>query len=69
MTPTTNPITELTTPSEVEIQITRVFDAPRALVWEALTMPEHLRRWMLGPEGWEMAVCELDLRPGGGWHH
>lgn len=47
--------------------------APRELVFDAHTRPEHLRRWLLGPDGWEMNVCEIDLRPGGawryGWHH
>ena len=60
--------TTFTTPSDLEIVATRVFDAPRALVWEAHTNPEHVRNWMLGPEGWTMPVCEIDLRPGGGWH-
>jgi uncharacterized protein YndB with AHSA1/START domain len=59
---------EITTPSDREIVMTRVFDAPRRLVWEAWTSPEHLPRWMLGPEGWTMPVCDLDLRPGGAWH-
>ena len=59
---------QVTTPSEREIVMTRVFDAPRRLVWEAWTNPEHLPRWMLGPEGWSMPVCDLDLRPGGAWH-
>jgi uncharacterized protein YndB with AHSA1/START domain len=48
--------------------MTRVFDAPRRLVFEAWTRPEHLPHWMLGPEGWTMPVCEIDLRPGGAWH-
>ena len=60
--------TSFTTPSDREISGTRVVDAPRALVWEAFTNPEHVRRWMLGPEGWTMPVCEIDLRPGGAWH-
>jgi uncharacterized protein YndB with AHSA1/START domain len=60
--------TTFTTPSDREIVITRVLDAPRRLVWEAWTRPEHLPRWMLGPEGWTMPVCEIDLRPGGSWH-
>ncbi len=60
--------TTLTTPSDREIVITRVLAAPRRLVWEAWTSPEHLPRWMLGPEGWSMPVCEADLRPGGAWH-
>ena len=57
----------VTTPSEREIVMTRGFAAPRRLVWEAWTKPEHLPRWMLGPEGWTMPVCEIDLRPGGAW--
>jgi uncharacterized protein YndB with AHSA1/START domain len=60
--------TTYTTPSDREIAITRVFDAPRALVWEAHTNPEHPPQWMLGPEGWTMPICEIDLRPGGEWH-
>jgi uncharacterized protein YndB with AHSA1/START domain len=60
--------TTFTTPSDREIAVTRVFDAPRRLVFEAHTKPEHLRNWMLGPDGWTMPVCEIDLRPGGMWH-
>jgi uncharacterized protein YndB with AHSA1/START domain len=60
--------TMYTTPSEREIAVTRVFDAPRTLVFEAWTNPEHLPHWMLGPEGWTMPVCEIELRPGGAWH-
>jgi uncharacterized protein YndB with AHSA1/START domain len=52
---------------EREIALTRVFEAPRALVFEALTRPEHIRRWLLGPPGWTMAVCEVDLRVGGAY--
>ena len=58
---------------EREIVMTRMFDAPRALVFEAYTKPEFVRRWLLGPEGWEMPVCEIDLRVGGRfryvWRH
>lgn len=50
------------------IVMKRVFDAPRKLVFEAWTNPEHVSRWMLGPSGWTMPVCEIDLRPGGAWH-
>lgn len=60
--------TSYTTPSDREFVMTRVFDAPRELVFEAWTDPEHLPHWMLGPEGWTMPVCEIDLRPGGSWH-
>jgi uncharacterized protein YndB with AHSA1/START domain len=60
--------TTFTTPTDREIVITRIFDAPRQLVWDAYTSPEHLPHWMLGPEGWTMPICEVDLRPGGEWH-
>jgi uncharacterized protein YndB with AHSA1/START domain len=59
--------TQFTMPSDVEIMSTRVVDAPRRLVWEAWTKPEHVQQWLLGPEGWTMPVCEMDLRPGGAW--
>jgi len=58
--------TRFTTPTELEIVATRVFDAPRWLVWEAWTNPEHLPHWMLGSDGWTMPVCELDLGPAAG---
>lgn len=48
--------------------MTRVVDAPRRLVWDVWTNAKHLPHWMLGPEGWTMPVCEIDLRPGGEWH-
>jgi uncharacterized protein YndB with AHSA1/START domain len=60
--------TTFTTPSDREIVMTRVLDAPRRLVFEAWTDPKHVAQWMLGPEGWTMPVCEIDLRPGGSWH-
>ena len=59
--------TSFTLPSDREILMTRVVDAPRKLVWEVHTNPEHLPHWMLGPQGWTMPVCEIDLRPGGAW--
>jgi uncharacterized protein YndB with AHSA1/START domain len=58
-------VTSFTTPSDQEVLITRVVDAPRRLVFEAWTSPKHLPHWMLGPPGWTMPVCEIDLRPGG----
>ncbi|MGC2108976.1 MAG: SRPBCC family protein [Candidatus Korobacteraceae bacterium] len=58
----------LTTPTEREVMMARVFDAPRRLIFDAWTKPEHVPHWMLGPEGWTMPVCEIDLRPGGVWH-
>ena len=57
----------ITAPTDREIVMTRVFDAPRQLVFESWTSPRHLPHWMLGPEGWTMPVCEIDLRPGGAW--
>jgi uncharacterized protein YndB with AHSA1/START domain len=58
---------EISTPSHRELRITRQFDAPRALVWDAWTKPELVRRWLLGPDGWSMPVCEMDLRVGGAY--
>jgi uncharacterized protein YndB with AHSA1/START domain len=52
-----------------EIVITRAFDAPRQLVWDAHTKPELVRRWLLGPPGWTMPVCEIDLRVGGKYRY
>jgi uncharacterized protein YndB with AHSA1/START domain len=60
--------TTFTTPSDREVVVTRVVNAPRRLVFDAWTKPEHLPHWMLGPPGWTMRVCEIDLRPGGSWH-
>lgn len=61
-------VTTFTTPSDREIVATRVVDAPRGLVWECWTSPDHVPSWLLGPSGWTMPVCEIDLRPGGEWH-
>ena len=56
---------KVTTPSEREIAFTRKFDAPRTVIFDALTKPELIKRWLLGPPGWSMPVCEMDLRVGG----
>ncbi len=66
MVETNSPTLTITTPSDLEIAMTRVFDAPRHLVFDAWPKPEHLKRWF-GPRGWTMPVCEIDLRPGGAW--
>ena len=58
----------LTTPNDRELVLTRVFDAPRELVFEALTTPALLKRWY-GPAGWTLEVCEIDLRVGGAWRY
>jgi uncharacterized protein YndB with AHSA1/START domain len=59
---------KVTTPSDREIRLTRLFDAPRHLVFEAMSKPEHITQWWgrLG-EGYSVPVCEIDLRPGGAW--
>ena len=59
---------KVTTTSDTDIRLTRLFDAPRALVFEAMTRPEHIARWwgQLGA-GYSVAVCEVDLRVGGTW--
>jgi uncharacterized protein YndB with AHSA1/START domain len=63
----------VTTPTDREIVMTRVFDAPRNLVFDAHTKPELLKRWLHGPDGWLLTVCEIDLKVGGKyryvWHH
>jgi len=60
---------KVTTPSDNEIVLTRVFDAPRRLVFDTLTKPELLKRWLLGPPGWTMTVCEIDPKGGGTFRH
>jgi len=60
---------QVTTPSEREIALTRVFDAPRSLVFEAYTKPELLKRWLGVHNGWVLAVCEIDLRVGGTYRY
>lgn len=56
----------VTTPTDTEIVMSRVFDAPRRLVFAAWTEPELLKRWY-GARGWNLVVCEVDLRVGGHW--
>jgi uncharacterized protein YndB with AHSA1/START domain len=58
---------QITTPSEREIVMSRVFDAPRSLVFDAWTTPELLKRWLGVRGGWSMVVCEVDLRVGGAY--
>jgi uncharacterized protein YndB with AHSA1/START domain len=58
----------MTTPSDLEIRLTRLFDAPRALVFEAMHTPEHVKQWWgCLAQGYSVPVCEIDLRPGGAW--
>jgi len=73
--PSVPPIRSLTVTAagDREIVMTRSFDAPRRLVFEAITEPELVKQWLTGPPGWTMNVCEIDLRVGGryryGWQH
>lgn len=60
---------KITTPSDREIAMTRVFDAPRRLVYEAYTKPELLKRWLGVHNGWTLAVCEIDLKVGGTYRY
>jgi uncharacterized protein YndB with AHSA1/START domain len=58
----------VTTPSACEITLTRLFDAPRELVWEAMSQPEHVKRWWgILDDKHSMPVCEIDFRVGGAW--
>ena len=59
----------VTTPSDREIAMTREFNAPRRLVFDAWTKPELLRRWLGVREGWTMVVCEIDLRVDGRYRY
>jgi uncharacterized protein YndB with AHSA1/START domain len=61
-------VTGFAMPSDTEIVVTRLVEAPREQVFDAWTKPEHVTKWMLGPDGYTMPVCEIDLRPGGAWH-
>jgi uncharacterized protein YndB with AHSA1/START domain len=60
---------QIATPTEREIVMTRGFEAPRRLIFDAHTKPELLKRWLFGPDGWSLAVCEMDLRPGGKYRY
>src|SRR5438128_5773467 len=57
---------KVTTPTDREIVMTRVFDAPRHMVFDAFSKPELLKRWF-GPRGWSLVVCEVDFKVGGGF--
>ena len=60
-----NPPLKVEARGDREIVMTRIFDAPRRLVFEAFTKPDLLKRWLTGAPGWSLAVCEIDLRVGG----
>jgi uncharacterized protein YndB with AHSA1/START domain len=65
----TKPSVDVTTPSELEITVSRVFAAPAKLVFDFHTRAEHVQKWLLGPPGWSMPVCEIDLRAGGAYRY
>jgi uncharacterized protein YndB with AHSA1/START domain len=62
-------VTEFATPTDRDILMTRIVDAPKRLVFDAFTNPKHVPNWLVGPDGWTMPVCEIDLRPGGRWRY
>lgn len=53
--------------SDQAIVITRLYDAPRELIWQTWTEPEHVKQWW-GPDGFTLTIHEMDVRPGGRWH-
>jgi uncharacterized protein YndB with AHSA1/START domain len=63
--PMTTEKAQVTLPSDREVKVVRSFKAPASLVYRAWTEPGLLRRWLLGPPGWSMPVCEMDVRVGG----
>jgi uncharacterized protein YndB with AHSA1/START domain len=60
---------KVTTKGDREIVMTRDFNAPRHLVFDAFTKPELVKQWLLGPPGWSMPVCEIDLKVGGAYRY
>lgn len=60
-------VVTLTTPTDCEVALTRTFAAPRTLVWQTLTQPDLLKRWLSGPPGWSLVVCQIDLQIGGAY--
>lgn len=60
---------EISTPTDRDIVMTRTFDAPRTMVWDALTKPELVRRWLGARNGWTMVTCDIDLRVGGRYRY
>src|SRR5262245_20712713 len=59
----------VTTHGDREIVITRRFDAPRTLVFDTMTKPDLIKRWLTGPPGWSLVVCEVDLKVGGAYRY
>ena len=65
--PMTTDKAQVTLPSDREVKVVRSFKAPRSLVYRAFTEPDLVRRWLLGPPGWSMPVCDMDVRVGGAY--
>ncbi len=59
---------QISTPTDTTIVLTRSFKAVRRLVWEAMTSPDKMKRWMIPPPGWTLEVCEVEPRRGGKLH-
>ena len=59
----------VTMPNDTDVVVVRSFDAPRDLVWRAHTEPRLVKKWLLGPPGWTMPTCEIDLRVGGKYRY
>ncbi len=62
-------VTQYSTPTDTQAEVVRVVNAPRKIVFEAYTTPKHLQKWLLGPEGWTMPICEFDGRAGGSFRY
>jgi uncharacterized protein YndB with AHSA1/START domain len=60
-------VTDFSIASDTQVTLVRVVNAPRRLVFEAYTKPEHLKQWLSGFEGWTMPICEMEQRAGGNW--
>lgn len=60
-------VTDYSTPTDTTVQIRRIVDAPRAIVFDAWTNPKHVPNWLTGYPGWSMTVCDLASRPGQPW--
>ena len=62
-------VTEFSKASDTQVKFVRVVNAPKHLVFEAYTKPEHLKKWLCGFEGWTMPICEMEPRAGGKWRY
>jgi uncharacterized protein YndB with AHSA1/START domain len=62
-------VTSFETPGDTQLIMTRVVKAPKALAYQAYTVPKHLQQWMLGPDGWTMPICEFEPKEGGKWRY